>query len=158
MLGLLGFDTEYFSDSFDLPTPSMPTNPLNTDGIDPAGSNITITRVNITNFDDAIAVKPSSGRFVVAKDGCTQDIHVSDMNIKFGVGMSIGSVPPKWDHNCIRRVTFKNITFEYPLKAIYVKTNPVHSGVTNESGEITDILYEDIKIHFPIWWNIYIGP
>ena len=71
MLGLLGFDTEYFSDSFDLPTPSMPTNPLNTDGIDPAGSNITITRVNITNFDDAIAVKPSSGRFVVAKDGCT---------------------------------------------------------------------------------------
>ena len=135
----------------------MPPNPLNTDGIDPAGSNITITRVNITNFDDAIAVKPSSGRFVVAKDGCSQDINVSDMNIKFGVGMSIGSVPPKWDHTCIRRVTFKNITFEYPLKAIYVKTNPLHAG-KNESGEITDILYEDIKIHFPIWWNIYIGP
>jgi hypothetical protein len=70
-LELLGLDSSFFSGTFDLPTPSMPTNPLNTDGIDPAGSNITITRVNITNFDDAIAVKPSSGRFVVAKDGCT---------------------------------------------------------------------------------------
>lgn len=113
---------------------SLPTNPLNTDGIDPAGSNITITRVNITNFDDAIAVKPSHGKYVIAKDGCSQDIHVSDMNIKFGVGMSLGSVPPKRDHNCIRRVTFKRINFEYPLKAIYVKTNPVHDGVDEESG------------------------
>ena len=38
---------------------SMPTMPLNTDGIDPSGSNITIRNVNITNFDDAVAVKPS---------------------------------------------------------------------------------------------------
>ena len=38
---------------------SIPTFPLNTDGIDPAGSNILIERVKITNFDDAVAVKPS---------------------------------------------------------------------------------------------------
>lgn len=39
------------------------------------------------------------------------------------------------------------------MKAIYVKTNP-GSG----TGEITDILYENIHIHFPIWFGIYIGP
>jgi len=39
------------------------------------------------------------------------------------------------------------------MKAIYVKTNP-----GNGTGEIKDILYENIKIHFPVWWNIYIGP
>lgn len=38
---------------------SMPTMPLNTDGIDPYGSNVTIRNVNITNYDDAVAVKPS---------------------------------------------------------------------------------------------------
>ena len=36
----------------------IPIFPLNTDGIDPSGRNILIERVNITNFDDAVAVKP----------------------------------------------------------------------------------------------------
>lgn len=67
--------------------------------------------------------------------------------------MTIGSVPPSNNHACVRRVTFKDINFEYPLKAIYVKTNP-----GTGTGEIKDILYENIKIHFPVWWNIYIGP
>jgi len=30
---------------------------LNTDGIDPQGSNILIERLNITSYDDAIAIK-----------------------------------------------------------------------------------------------------
>ena len=68
--------------------------------------------------------------------------------------MTIGSVPPHKDHHCVRRVTFRDINFEYPMKAIYVKTNPGDVG----TGQITDILYERIKIHFPVWWNIYIGP
>lgn len=38
---------------------SWPTFPLNTDGIDPYGSNVLIENVNFTNFDDAVAVKPS---------------------------------------------------------------------------------------------------
>jgi len=45
--------------------------PLNTDGIDPAGSNVTIRNVNITNYDDAVAVKPSHRNDKVAKDGCS---------------------------------------------------------------------------------------
>lgn len=38
---------------------NIPTFPLNTDGIDPSGTNIVIRNVTITNFDDAVAVKPA---------------------------------------------------------------------------------------------------
>jgi polygalacturonase len=38
----------------------FPLFPLNTDGFDPAGKNVLIENVNITNFDDAVAVKPRS--------------------------------------------------------------------------------------------------
>lgn len=75
------------------------------------------------------------------------------MTVMFGVGATIGSVPPSSQHACIRRVTFKDIQFDYPMKAIYVKTNP-GSG----TGEIRDIWYENINIHFPVWYGIYIGP
>ena len=64
---------------------SWPTMPLNTDGIDPAGSNITIRNVNITNYDDAVAVKPSHRTDKVAKDGCSQDILVENVNVKIEV-------------------------------------------------------------------------
>lgn len=90
----------------------------------------------------------------VAKDGCSQDILVENLNVKFGVGASIGSVSPGLDHSCVRRVTFRDIKFEYPLKAIYIKTNPGSVG----TGEIRDIKYDNITIHFPVWWNVYIGP
>lgn len=68
--------------------------------------------------------------------------------------MTIGSVPPNNDHACVRDVTFRNISFDTPIKAIYVKTNPGDSG----TGEIVNILYEDITMTTPIWWGIYIGP
>ena len=38
--------------------------------------------------------------------------------------MTIGSVPPDPNNACIRNVTFRNIRFENPLKAIYIKPNP----------------------------------
>jgi len=133
---------------------SWPIFPLNIDGIDPAGSNVIIENVNITNFDDAVAVKPSNKGYSVAKNGCSEDILVRNVNVMFGVGMTIGSVPPNGNHACVRNVSFKDINFEYPFKAVYVKTNPGDGG----SGEIVDILYENIKIHFPVWYNIYIGP
>jgi len=72
--------------------------------------------------------------------------------------MTIGSVPPNKDHNCVKNVTFRDINFDYPLKAIYIKSNPGHGPDVVESAEITNILYENIKINFPVWWNIYIGP
>ena len=68
--------------------------------------------------------------------------------------MTIGSVPPNGNHACVRNVSFIDINFEYPLNALYVKTNPGDGG----DGEIVNLLYENIKIHFPVWWSIYIGP
>ena len=82
-----------------------------------------------------------------------------DCNIWFGVGMTIGSVSPHEDYNCVRNVTFQNHTFYHPYKAIYVKNNPDRGLVgPGEGGEISNILYENITVYTPIWWAIYIGP
>jgi len=40
------------------------------------------------------------------------------------------------------------------MKAIYIKTNPGTSG----TGEVRDVIFENIKIHNSIWYAIYIGP
>ena len=72
---------------------------------------------------------------------------VENMKIHLGVGMSIGSVPPSLAHNCVNNITFRNIDFNYPLKAIYVKTNPGEEG----TGMISNIHYENIKIHSSVW-------
>jgi len=127
--------------------------PLNTDGVDVRGSNILIENAKIWMYDDAVAVKPSHNDFKVAKDGCSQDILARNIQVMFGRGMTIGSVPPSPNHACVRRVTFRDVEFEYPLTSVYVKTNSGHG-----TGEIRDILYERIKAHFPVFWNIYIGP
>lgn len=134
------------------------TFPLNTDGIDPAGSNVLIERVNIINFDDAVAVKPQHNDG--EKATCSENIMVRNCNITYGVGMTIGSVPPSNNYACVRNVSFINHTFYHPFKAIYVKTNPgnTDSMLPGSGGEITNILYENIDIHWPIWWSIYIGP
>jgi len=50
---------------------AWPTMPLNTDGIDPSGSRITIENVNITNWDDSVVIKPADSRHVVTRDGCS---------------------------------------------------------------------------------------
>ena len=69
--------------------------------------------------------------------------------------MSIGSISSEvGTFPCVRNFSFRDINFEYPLKALYIKTNPGDSGY----GLIENILYENIKIHFPVWWNIYFGP
>jgi len=39
---------------------TFPMFPLNTDGIDANGRNITFRRVKVTNFDDAIVAKPTN--------------------------------------------------------------------------------------------------
>lgn len=68
--------------------------------------------------------------------------------------MTIGSVPPNINTACVRDITFRNINFSIPIKAVYVKTNPGDHG----DGIIENILYENLNIHMPIWWGIYIGP
>lgn len=79
---------------------------------------------------------------------------VENCKVTWGVGMTIGSVPPNINHACVKDVTFRNITFDTPIKAVYVKSNPGTEG----DGIIANILYENLKITEPIWWGIYIGP
>ena len=129
---------------------NLPMFPLNTDGIDPSGRNILIKNITCQNFDDVVAVKPGK----LLTDGCTQNVTVDGAKVIFGVGMSIGSVPPNSDINCIRDVWIRNVEFTNPLKAIYVKTNSGKDGF----GIIDNINYQNISIHDPILWPIYIGP
>jgi hypothetical protein len=85
---------------------------------------------------------------------CTQDMLVENVTVRLGVGMSVGSISPSNAHSCIRNITFRNVYFDHPFKAIYIKTNPGDRG----DGEVTDILYQDIRMDRPLWWAVYIGP
>lgn len=138
---------------------NLPTFPLNTDGINPAGKNILIERVKITNFDDAVAIKPVT-RIGYEMATCSENIMVRDMDISFGVGLSIGAVSPDDNYKCVRNVTFTNSTFHHPIKTVYIKTNPgvTTSMIPGSGGEITNIEYSNLVTTNPIWWSIYIGP
>lgn len=107
----------------------LPIFPLNTDGIDPHGARMKIYNLVTQNFDDVVVPKP--GRIGDLGANCTEDMMVYNITAKFGVGITIGSVPPNINHNCIRNITFKDVTIKRPIKGIYVKTNPgdVGSGI-----------------------------
>uniref|UniRef100_A0A0G4GQ61 Pectate lyase superfamily protein domain-containing protein n=1 Tax=Chromera velia CCMP2878 TaxID=1169474 RepID=A0A0G4GQ61_9ALVE len=129
----------------------LPTFPLNTDGIDPYGRDFLIEDCEITCFDDAVAVKPTG---LNSWTGCTENIMVRNTKVVYGVGMTIGSVPPNENDHCIRNVTFENITFDSPFKAIYIKSNPGSSG----TGIVEDITYRNIDVKNSVWMPIWIGP
>jgi polygalacturonase len=130
----------------------IPTFPLNTDGIDPAGINVLIENITVQNYDDAVAVKPCNQNFKYCS--CASNITVINSRVVYGVGMTIGSVPPNLQVNCIRNVLFENITFLNPFKAIYVKTNPGLEG----TGIIGNITYRNIYATGSVWYPIWIGP
>lgn len=120
---------------------------LNTDGIDPSGTDIWIHDCVVYNDDDSIAVKPSQ-KGDWAGD-CTENVLIENMVLS-GFGASIGSVSPSTNHNCVRNVTFRNLSMPRTGKGIYVKSNPhCEKGST---AEITDITYEDINMVQPEWW------
>jgi len=79
---------------------------------------------------------------------------IENITIRLGVGLSIGSVPPNINCNCVRNITFRNAYFRKPFKGIYIKTNPGNVG----TGIIDNIVYENITMYEPIWWAIYLGP
>jgi len=126
--------------------------PLNTDGFDIYGRNMVFRRIKITNFDDAIVLKPGNKR--TRKFACTENILAEDIETVFTVGMTIGSIPPSTDDNCIRNVVYRNVKMHKPLKGIYVKSNPGDEG----TGLVKNVTYENFHMEYPIWWGIYIGP
>ena len=68
--------------------------------------------------------------------------------------MSIGSVPPNGNVNCVRNVTFDQIHFKNSLKAVHIKSNPGNSG----SGLIEGITYSNIVVDGILWYGVWIGP
>jgi hypothetical protein len=133
---------------------------LNTDGIDPSGKDIWIHDCNILNDDDSIAVKPLSNADIGGGSNyehltCSENMLIENSELT-GFGASIGSVPPHSDHNCVKNITFRNISMPGTGKGIYVKSNPTCGN--GETAEITEILYEDVTIDKPLWWPIWIGP
>ena len=132
--------------------PWLPLFPLNTDGIDPHGRNYLIEDIFCENYDDVVAVKPGE---IFGDSGCTGNITVRNAEVVAGVGMSIGSVPPNARGHCIEDVYFGNVTFKYPLKTVYIKTN---SGDPHGWGTIRNITYEHLRAKDPVLWPIYIGP
>jgi hypothetical protein len=55
------------------------------------------------NFDDAVAVKPGKK---LAPQGCASNMLIENCLVIFGVGMTIGSVPPNPNIYCIENITF----------------------------------------------------
>ena len=138
---------------------NIPMIPLNTDGIDISGRNMHVTNCFIHNYDDSICLKPSHKNGF----GCTENALIENSIQYGGAGMSVGSVPPNDDINCVQNSIFRNITFYSPLKAIYIKTNSGNNGY----GIINNITYENMYMTnnndnlFPenaFLWPIYIGP
>lgn len=124
---------------------------LNTDGIDIAGQRIHVRNCTIQNFDDSVCIKPLNQNSKLST--CSSDILVEDIRITYGVGASVGSVRPNTAVNCIRNVTFRDIMFDKPLKAIYIKPNPGTDG----TGIIDSITYENIYAKNPLWWSIWVS-
>lgn len=81
----------------------IPMFPFNTDGIDPSGARYHIYNMTVQNYDDVVVPKPGSD------DDCTRDMLVENFTIRLGVGMSIGSVPPRILGSCVKNITFRNI-------------------------------------------------
>ena len=131
---------------------SSVTYALNTDGIDISATNVTLYNNNITNYDDAIVVKPCRSNWVYCQ--CSGAVFAYNNTIAYSTGLAIGSVPPNEAVNCVRNVTFANSRLIRPLKALYLKSNPGISG----TGIIEDITYTDITIQAALWWTIWMGP
>ena len=68
----------------------------------------------VTNYDDAVAVKPTTRASRLSN--CSQDILVDNARVHLGVGLTIGSVPPDSEVNCVRNVTFRDSVSTTPIK------------------------------------------
>ena len=133
--------------------------PFNTDGIDVSGKDIYIHDCMISNYDDAVCIKPadySTPDLDNTNMSCTENIVVDNVYVYKGVGLSVGSVASTKQH-CIRNVMFQNIVADEPIKFIYIKTGNIHEA-TSIQGHITNITYKNMVATDALLWPIYIGP
>lgn len=126
---------------------------FNTDGFDVAGQNIYIHDSSVWNQDDCFTIQPIDSTGINAK--CTENVLVENVNAS-GLGLTVGAIHPTRGHNCIRNVTFRNAWMHNTFKGIYIKGGS--SFDPQASGEITDILYENVVMEEPEQVPIWIGP
>jgi polygalacturonase len=126
---------------------------LNTDGFDVAGKNIHIHDCSVWNQDDCFTIQPLDQTGHRAQ--CTENVLVEHVNAS-GLGLTVGAIHPTRGHNCIRNVTFRHAYMHHTYKGIYIKSG--NSFDPDASGEITNILYEDILMDAPEQVPIWIGP
>eukprot|EP00029_Vermamoeba_vermiformis_P014722 TRINITY_DN9835_c0_g1_i1.p1 TRINITY_DN9835_c0_g1~~TRINITY_DN9835_c0_g1_i1.p1 ORF type:complete len:417 (-),score=133.70 TRINITY_DN9835_c0_g1_i1:42-1292(-) len=107
---------------------------FNTDGFDVTGKNVWIHDCTIWNQDDCIAVKDGSENMLFER------IHAS------GLGLVIGSI----GGSTVRNITFRDSYMHKTYKGIYAKFRG--------TGLIQDVLWENIVMHEPEQWPIWIGP
>nr|ANJ43646.1 glycoside hydrolase family 28 [Ramulus artemis] len=107
-----------------------PFSALNTDGIDPVGTqNVTIAHCNISTGDDDIGIK--------ALTAPTRHVSVLNNHFYGGVGMSIGS---ETNHG-VRDVLVSGLTINSTHNGLFIKSNTLRGGL------VTNITYENICVH-----------
>ncbi len=113
---------------------------------------------SVTNFDDSVCVKPSFSVDGSAR-GCTSGVSISDIAITYGVGVSMGSVPPDATPgcNCIDGVHAQRLHFDTPLKAVYIKPNPAKGDPGGDCGRIANVVYEGVTVVGALWWAVWVG-
>jgi hypothetical protein len=138
----------WFNEEWRITPPFPMIYALNTDGIDISGDNLYVRNCSITNFDDTVCPKPRSQG--------THNFLIEDILVTYGIGISMGSVPPDAGGNSIDGVLARRAVFYSPLKAFYVKPNPAKPY--EATGMINNITYESMIVYDPLWWTVWIGP
>ena len=129
---------------------------FNTDGFDINGENIYIHDCEIWNDDDCIAVKPQNG--VTSKQSkCSKNMLFERINAS-GLGLTIGSVSPSIFHSCVDNITFRDSFMYKTWKGIYMKSAPGDLSQKQKTGQITNILYQNITMIEPSQYSIWLGP
>lgn len=126
---------------------------FNTDGFDIAGANVYVHDVTVWNDDDCVCVKELDATAKRAK--CSENWLVERVNAS-GVGLTIGSIGPSAHHTCVKNITFRDSEMVNTFKGIYMKSRPTDDPT--DTGEITDVLYQNITINNASQWSIWIGP
>jgi len=107
---------------------------FNTDGFDVEGKDIWIHDCSVWNQDDSFCVKDNTENVLIER------VEAS------GIGLVIGSI----GKSNVRNITFRDSHMHKPVNGIYMKFR--------DSGNISDVLYENIVIDEPSRWGIWIGP
>lgn len=125
---------------------SAPANAPNTDGIDPSGWNVFISRCTIDVGDDCIAVKPSK-RIEAGQPSCRNFV-IEGCTFRHGHGMSIGGQTP----GGLENMTVRDCTFQDTVAGIRMKA-PRGSGGLVENVSYDHLTMKDV--HTPILITSY---